>query len=195
MISMRRIALGGGFRYLMESVAAGDGAAERSNTLARYYASSGTPPGVFIGSGLADLAGGKGVERGSVVTEEHLANMLGCCCDPVTGSPLGRSPAAGLKAAAAAGFDLTFSPSKSVSVAWALADEGTKAVIYDCHRRAVEYVIGYAEREVVHSRSGTGGVVEEDVTGVIAAAFSHWDSRSGDPQLHQQGLLTFSWVG
>jgi len=189
MISMRRTALGGGFRYLMESVAAGDGAAERSNSLARYYASSGTPPGVFIGSGLADLAGGEGVERGSVVTEEHLANMLGCCCDPVTGAPVGRAPAAGSKSAAVAGFDLTFSPSKAVSVAWALADEGTKAVIYDCHRRAVDYVLGYAEREVVHSRSGTGGVVEEDVTGVVAAAFTHWDSRSGDPQMHDHVVI------
>jgi len=156
MISMRRIALGGGFRYLMESVALGDGAAERSNGLARYYASSGTPPGVFIGSGLADLAGGDGVEKGSVVTEEHLANMLGCCCDPVTGSPLGRAPAAGSKGAAVAGFDLTFSPSKSVSVAWALADEGTKAVIYDCHRRAVDYVLGYAEPSTTCSATPNG---------------------------------------
>ena len=37
-----------------------------------------------------------------------------------------------------AGFDLTFSPSKSVSVAWALADRDTKAQISRCHRRAVE---------------------------------------------------------
>ena len=34
------------------------------------------------------------------------------------------------------------------------------------------------------SRSGAGGVVQEDIRGVVAAAFDHWDSRSGDPQLH-----------
>ena len=51
------------------------------------------------------------------------------------------------QAAPVAGFDLTFSPSKSVSVAWALADQGTKAVIYECHRRAIEYTVAYAERE------------------------------------------------
>ena len=67
-----------------------------------------------------------------------------------------------------AGFDLTFSPSKSVSVAWALADPDTKAVIYDCHRRAIDVVLTYAEREVFHSRSGKGGVVQEDVEGVVA---------------------------
>ena len=55
MMTMRRISLGGGFRYLMESVAVGDGRAERSNSLSRYYASSGTPPGVFLGAGLAGI--------------------------------------------------------------------------------------------------------------------------------------------
>ena len=78
-ISMRRISLGGGFRYLMDSVAVGDGAPERPESLAAYYAASGSPPGVFLGSGLAGLGGGKGVEKGSVVTEEHLYNMLGLC--------------------------------------------------------------------------------------------------------------------
>ena len=88
-----------------------------------------------------------------------------------------------------AGFDLTFSPSKSVSVAWALADRETKAQIYACHRRAIEVVLTYAEREVFHSRSGTNGVVQEDVEGVVAAAFTHWDSRAGDPQLHDHVVV------
>ena len=184
MISMRRISLGGGFRYLMESVAVGDGAAQRSNGLARYYAESGTPPGVFLGAGLAGLDGGRGVAKGATVTEEHLRNMLGACCDPVTGAPVGRTPNASAKLPPVTGFDLTFSPSKSVSVAWALADEGTKAVIYECHRRAVDYVLTHAEKTVLHSRCGANGIVEEDIDGVVAAAFTHWDSRAGDPQLH-----------
>jgi conjugative relaxase-like TrwC/TraI family protein len=184
MISMRRISLGGGFRYLMESVAVGDGAAQRSNDLARYYAESGTPPGVFLGAGLAGLDGGRGVTKGSTVTEEHLRNMLGACCDPVTGEPVGRTPNASAKLPPVAGFDLTFSPSKSVSVAWAFADEGTKAVIYECHRRAVDYVLTYAEKSVLHSRSGANGIIEEDIDGAVAASFTHWDSRAGDPQLH-----------
>jgi conjugative relaxase-like TrwC/TraI family protein len=181
---MRRISLGGGFRYLMDSVAVGDGTAEHPESLAAYYAASGTPPGVFLGSGLAGLAGGSGVEKGSVVTEEHLFNMLGLCCDPVTGEPVGRCPNLSSKLAPVAGFDLTFSPSKSVSVAWALADEETRQLIFDCHRQAVDYVLSYAEREVFHSRSGTNGIVTEDIDGVIAAAFTHFDSRAGDPQLH-----------
>ncbi len=88
-----------------------------------------------------------------------------------------------------AGFDLTCSPAKSVSVAWALADEATKAVIYGCHRRAVEVVLAYAEAEVFRSRSGTNGVVEEDVEGAVAVGFSHWASRADDPQLHDHLLV------
>jgi conjugative relaxase-like TrwC/TraI family protein len=185
---------------------------------------------VFLGAGLRSLDGGRGVEKGSAVSEEHLFNMLGMCADPVSGQPLGRQPnrshlslakrlaermqtitapfgtveraealrrmeaeerALGTRfRAPVAGFDLTFSPSKSVSTAWALADPDTKTVIYDCHRRAIEVVLTYAEQEVFSSRSGTGGVLQEDVEGVVAAAFTHWDSRSGDPQLHDHVVVS-----
>lgn len=76
-----------------------------------------------------------------------------------------------------------------MSVAWALADEGTKAVIYSCHRRAVSYVLAYAEAEVFRSRSGSNGIVEEDVAGVVAATFTHWASRADDPQLYDHVVV------
>jgi conjugative relaxase-like TrwC/TraI family protein len=183
LISIRRISLGGGFRYLIDSVARGDGETEPSSSLAAYYAESGTPPGVFLGSGLADLDGGKGLEPGSQVSEEHLWNMLVACSDPVSGEVIGSLPRKS-GSAPVAGFDLCFSPPKSFSVLWALADDETRDVIADCHRQAIEYVISYAEREVFHSRSGKNGIVEEDITGVVAASFTHFTSRADDPQLH-----------
>jgi conjugative relaxase-like TrwC/TraI family protein len=189
MITVRRMRLGSGFRYLMDSVAAGDGGAKNSTSLTRYYADSGTPPGVFLGAGLAALDNGRGVESGATVAEEHLWRMLGIMADPLTGLPLGSVPRAGSKIAAVAGFDLTFSPTKSVSTAWALADESTRRVIYACHRQAIQFVLAYAEREVFHSRSGTNGIVQEDLDGVIAAAFTHWDNRAGDPQLHDHVVV------
>ena len=70
-----------------------------------------------------------------------------------------------------------------------MADRETKARIYACHRQAIEVVLTYAEREVFHSRSGTNGVVQEDIEGVVAAAFTHWDSRAGDPQLHDHVVV------
>jgi hypothetical protein len=45
-------------------------------------------------------------------------------------------------------------------------------------------VLSYAEDHVFHSRSGAGGIAEEDVTGVIATSFTHFTSRADDPQLH-----------
>ena len=190
-LSIRRMTLGSGYRYLMESVAAGDGVRHQSMSLADYYVDSGTPPGVFLGAGLAALDGGAGVEIGSEVSEQHLFNLLGMCADPITGQTLGRPP---IRSSAAnrtpvAGFDLTFSPSKSISTAWALADADTKATISACHRRAIEVVLAYAEREVFHSRSGKNGVVQEDVEGVVATAFTHFDSRAGDPQLHDHVVV------
>ncbi len=155
-----RISLGGGFRYLMESVAAGDTGVRPAEGLAAYYPQSGNPPGRFLGAGLADLDGGRGVKPGTTVTEDHLRRMLGMLCDPLSGDPVGGVPLLSAKRAPVAGFDLTFSPPKSVSVAWALADPATKAVIYDCHRRAVDFVLAYGERHVFRSRSGSGGLAE-----------------------------------
>lgn len=189
MISIRRVGLGGGFRYLMESVAAGDSGARPVDSLAAYYAATGTPPGRFLGAGLAELDGGRGVVGGATVGEEHLRRMLGEMCDPISGDPIGQTPILSANKVPVAGFDLTFSPTKSVSVAWALADPATKAVIYNCHVRAIEFIISYAERHVFRSRSGRQGVVEEDIGGVIAAAFTHWDSRAGDPQLHDHVIV------
>jgi conjugative relaxase-like TrwC/TraI family protein len=189
-ISIRRISLGGGFRYLMQSVAAGDENTPQRDGLTAYYAASGTPAGRFLGAGLAELDGGRGVQKGSLVSEEHLYRMLVELCGPVSGEPLGGAPKMPLAGSApVAGFDLTFSPSKSVSVAWALADEETKALIYDCHLRAVEVVLDWAETNVFRSRSGKGGVVEEDVSGVVATAFTHWSSRADDPQLHTHTVI------
>jgi conjugative relaxase-like TrwC/TraI family protein len=115
--------------------------------------------------------------------------MLVALADPVSGEPVGGAPQAPSGAVPVAGFDLCFSDSKSVSVAWALADAETKAVIYDCHLEAINYVLAYAEREVFHSRSGKNGIVEQDVTGVVAAAFTHWASRADDPQLHDHVVV------
>ncbi|MGH9062086.1 MAG: MobF family relaxase, partial [Acidimicrobiales bacterium] len=129
------------------------------------------------------------VQAGSQVAEEDLENMLVALADPISGEPLGSGPLSRPGSVPVAGFDLTFSPSKSVSVAWALADEGTKAVIYACHRQAVSFVLGFAEDEVFRSRSGRAGVVEEDVSGVVATAFTHWTSRADDPQLHDHVVV------
>jgi conjugative relaxase-like TrwC/TraI family protein len=186
MMTIRRLSIGAGYKYLLKSIAVGDGpkGTDKSD-LVRYYSESGTPPGVFLGAGLVGLNNGLGVAVGQSVSAENLQRMLQDCADPITGEVLGRVPST----KAVGGFDLTFSPSKSVSTAWALADRETREVIYRCHQLAIAEVLAYAEREVFHTRSGKQGCVEEDIVGVVAASFTHFDSRDGDPQLHDHVVV------
>jgi conjugative relaxase-like TrwC/TraI family protein len=86
---------------------------------------------------------------------------------------------------AVAGFDLVFSPAKSISTLWGLGDNDTRKLIEEAHEAAITETIGYLEREAIATRAGTNGVAQIDVEGgLIATRFRHYDSRTGDPQLH-----------
>lgn len=95
---------------------------------------------------------------------------------------------------AVAGFDLTFSVPKSVSVLWAVADAATQERIADAHHAAVADVIAFFEREVAATRAGIsdtdGAVAQVSVAGVAAVAYDHFDSRAGDPQLHTHVVVS-----
>lgn len=86
--------------------------------------------------------------------------------------------------AAVAGFDLTFTAMKSVSTLWAVSDEGTREVLLAAHRAAVEQALAFLEDTAAFTRTGTNGCQQHKIDGLIAAAFDHWDSRAGDPNLH-----------
>ncbi len=85
---------------------------------------------------------------------------------------------------AVAGFDFTFSPVKSVSALWATTDVGVQEQIIAAHHEAVHDVMSLIEEHAAFTRTGSQGIAQLDTRGIIAAAFDHWDSRSGDPQLH-----------
>lgn len=88
------------------------------------------------------------------------------------------------------GWDLTFSAPKSISAAWALADEGHRAEIEAAHEAAIRGAIGYIEAEgAVLVRSGEGGVEKEGASGLTFATFRHETSRAIDPDLHSHCLL------
>ncbi len=61
---------------------------------------------------------------------------------------------------ACAGYDMTFTPVKSISA------------------------LRFLEQRALYAREGAGEVRQVDVTGLMAAAFVHRDSRAGDPNLH-----------
>jgi DNA primase catalytic core len=85
---------------------------------------------------------------------------------------------------AVAGYDLTFSPVKSVSALWALASSQVATQIEEAHQAAVADTLGWLEREATYTRAGTDGVRQIEVAGLVGTAFTHRDARSGDPDLH-----------
>lgn len=93
-------------------------------------------------------------------------------------------------AQAVSGYDLTFSPVKSISVAWALADKDTAEMIQRCHDQAVEHTLAWAEDNVLFTRRGNGGIEQVKTRGMIAAKFVHFDTRAGDPDLHTHVLVS-----
>lgn len=86
--------------------------------------------------------------------------------------------------AAIAGFDLTFTAPKSASVLWALADPSTHQAVLAAHRAAVDQAIDFLEQTALFTRTGTRSCAQVTTRGLIAAAFDHWDTRAGDPNLH-----------
>jgi len=85
---------------------------------------------------------------------------------------------------AVAGFDLTFSPVKSVSALWAVAPVEVARAIESAHDAAVRDALDFIEREVLFTREGRGGARQVETRGLIGTAFTHRDSRAGDPDLH-----------
>jgi hypothetical protein len=85
---------------------------------------------------------------------------------------------------AVAGYDITYSPVKSVSALWAIAPLDVARVIEECHDAAVADSLAFLEANAAFTRIGARGIAQVDTTGLIGTAFTHRDSRAGDPDLH-----------
>ena len=85
---------------------------------------------------------------------------------------------------AVAGYDLTFSPVKSVSTLWALAPRPVAEQVRAAHQAAVAETLRWLETEATFTRVGRAGARQVATRGLIAASFTHRDTRAGDPDLH-----------
>ena len=65
-----------------------------------------------------------------------------------------------------------------------MGDHPLQEQLYLAHRAAVASTLGLLEAEAVFTRTGARGARRVRTNGMSAAAFDHWDSRKGDPQLH-----------
>ena len=194
-MTVHRLSVGSGFRYLLRNTASADIERDAQLPLADYYTSSGNPEGRWLGSGLAGLAEGQSLLARSAVSEAAMTAVFGNAVDPVTGVALGRAfphriDAEGvLRAVGVAGFDLTFTVPKSVSVVWALGDARTRAAVAAAHHAAIDQVMDVLEARVVATRVGHAGASRVTTRGVIAAAFDHPDTRQADPNLHTHVVI------
>jgi conjugative relaxase-like TrwC/TraI family protein len=78
---------------------------------------------------------------------------------------------------------------KSVSLAWALADEPLRNELADAHREAVTAAFSFLERVGGRARRGLGGRDGHVEAGLAIACFTHPASRELDPQLHTHGIV------
>jgi len=69
------------------------------------------------------------------------------------------------RAQTVAGFDLTFSPVKSVSTLWAVADPVVAAVIERAHQAAVKDALRFIETHALFTRTGPHGIRQVNVRG------------------------------
>ncbi|GGG66043.1 TraA/ATP-dependent exoDNAse/relaxase [Kocuria dechangensis] len=89
-----------------------------------------------------------------------------------------------------AGYDLVFSPAKSVSLLWALGGEEARKAVEAAHTEAIAETLSFLEREATFTRRGRNGVRQIDVAGgLVATQFRHYDSRTGDPHLHDHVVI------
>ena len=79
MMTMRSVHAGEGYRYLLQSVATNDARDGRAddNRLSDYYAAKGTPPGQWIGSGLACLGAPDTIMGGAEITALQMSALYG----------------------------------------------------------------------------------------------------------------------
>ena len=190
-VTISKITAGDGYKYFTEQVMVGD---ERrpGMSAAEYYGASGNPPGRWCGSGVEALR--RIAPLSEEIGEEEMCALFGHAAHPALLELMeqGRSDEALLGARwaeytdgrhATAGYDMTFSPVKSVSVLWACGGEEWREKIYWAHRHAVENTMAWVDQEIALTRLGRARIVTP-TQGLVAQAWDHLDSRNGDPQLH-----------
>jgi conjugative relaxase-like TrwC/TraI family protein len=165
-----------------------------------YYAGRGESPGVWVGRGAVAL------ELEGVVDDGELGRLIGGR-HPLTAAQL-RSHAPKKRIAVeridpatgdryvkektlypVAGYDLVFSPPKSVSLLHALGSEEVRHAVNQAHLAAWQAALSYLEDGACVTRRGKNGVIRERGVGFVAAAYQHRTSRAQDPHLHTHVIV------
>lgn len=125
------------------------------------------------------------VRNGAEINKETFRDLCGGI-DPRSGTPLVRGSGSKHRA----GWDITFSAPKSLSVLWMAGDEKQRAMLHGLHRGAVEDALRFVvDERLVEVRLGPGGYIREPAAGLIVGRFDHYTSREGDPNIHTHAVL------
>jgi conjugative relaxase-like TrwC/TraI family protein len=89
-----------------------------------------------------------------------------------------------------AGFDVTVSPVKSVSLLWAFGDDTIKQQVMAAHHEGVRAALEHLRAHGAFTRLGTNGLVQVDTDGLAASVWDHRMSREKDPQLHSHIIVS-----
>ncbi|MFF3256999.1 MobF family relaxase [Actinacidiphila glaucinigra] len=111
---------------------------------------------------------------------------------PDDGAELGRFLAArtGPQRQARTGFDLTFS-SEELSLLFALGDESVRRTVLEVQRQARAETVAWIEHHALAVRTGAGGLAQERAQpGLLATVYLHYESRAGDPMLHEHVVIS-----
>jgi Ti-type conjugative transfer relaxase TraA len=153
--------------------------ASQESKMEGYYQNGRDAQGVWVGSGLSAL----GLKSGMTVSDEAYKSVIRGYS--ASGEDLGIQGAGDDHRA---GWDLTFSAPKSVSLAAAAADIEMRPKIIAAHDAAVKSALQVIEEKSAFCRRGKSGEEHEKLSGLVFAMYQHDDSRELDPQLHSHVL-------
>lgn len=143
-----------------------------------YYSEDGKAPTGWVGEGAAALG-----LSGEVNPAQFKQLLEGRLPD---GTELGRG-GKDSEREHKAGWDLTFSAPKSVSIV-SLAGGDTRLI--EAHEAAVKAALATIEREFIQTRVKIDGQIHSERTRkMVAATFRHETNRNQDPQLHTHAVL------
>lgn len=111
---------------------------------------------------------------------------------PADGTELGRFLAArtGPQRQARTGYDLTFA-SEELSLLFALGGPEVRQVALEVLAQARSEAVAWLEDNALAVRTGAGGVAQERAEpGLLATVYLHYESRAGDPMLHEHAVIS-----
>ncbi|MGX1886793.1 MobF family relaxase [Streptomyces sp. NPDC055287] len=111
---------------------------------------------------------------------------------PADGAELGRFLAArsGPQRHGRTGYDLTFA-SEELSLLFALGDPEVRRIVLEVLAQARSETVSWLEHHALAVRTGPAGIAQQRAEpGLLATVYLHYESRAGDPMLHEHVVIS-----